>query len=170
MNEFSHPKVIDTRRDTDGRLIEIIVGSTTENVNEASWLVAVDGSPHADEAVNRAIHLSLKMGTRRIILVHVHTWLSKEAAENDLLKFAMQNSVSARNSVEKAGLGWQLHAALGTSAEKIVEIAIQQNCFGISIGHRGMNFATSVLIGSCTHQVIQFSPLPVLVSKRPPTT
>ena len=162
----SLPTPSDCYRDHDGRLTEAIVRSAAAIPNQNSWLVAVDGSADSLEAINQAIHLSLKMHSNGIILVHVHPWMSKEAAETDLLKLAWQTTESARNAIEQAGLQWQLHAAMGRCAEKIVDIAQQQECYGIVIGSRGLSATHSLLLGSTAYKVIHLAHQPVMVSKR----
>ncbi len=162
----SLPTPSDCYRDHDGRLIEAIVRSATAIPNQDSWLVAVDGSADSLEAINQAIQLSLKMHFEGIMLVHVHPWMSKEAAETDLLKLAWQTTESARNAIEQAGLQWQLHAAMGACAEKIVDIAKQQKCYGVVIGSRGLSATSNLLLGSTAYKVIHLAHLPILVSKR----
>ena len=96
-------------------------------------------------------------------LIHVQTWLSREAAELELAPRALEATARARLALDTAGVPWRLHVALGDPAERIIERALQLHVAGIVIGNRGLNVIESLLVGSVTSKVIHLSPVPVLV-------
>lgn len=65
------------------------------------------------------------------------------------------------------GLHAPAHAIEGADiASTIVAIAHQENSTVIVLGTRGRSAAASILLGSVTEKVVQFSPLPVLAVKQ----
>lgn len=159
------PEPLESRRDADGRLIRLRLASQVpaDLSSRPSWLVALDGSPHAVRASAEALRLAGEMKSCTLHLVHVQHWLSKEAAETELAARGREASQEARRLLDAAGQPWSLHIAMGPSAETIVDIARELGCRGIVIGCRGLGSASSLLLGSVTSKVIQHSPVPVLV-------
>lgn len=155
-----------TRRDADGRLTGVAFDSTPPPPTTAisPWLIAIDGSPHAQRAVAEALRLGHAMPGCAFHLVHVTHWLSKEAAETELARRAWETTRQARQALDAAGHPWRLHVAMGDSAEAIVNVAGEQGCRGIVIGRRGMGSTSGLLLGSVSSRVIERSSVPVLVT------
>lgn len=154
-----------TRRDADGRLTGVAIDSTPPPPGTAigPWLIAIDGSPHAQRAVGEALRLGHTLPDCAIHLVHVVPWLSKEAAETELVRRAWETTRQARRALDAAGHPWRLHVVMGDSAEAIVNVASEQGCRGIVIGRRGMGSTSCLLLGSVSSRVIEHSSVPVLV-------
>jgi nucleotide-binding universal stress UspA family protein len=154
-----------TRRDTDGRLTGVAFDSTPPPPTTAisPWLIAIDGSPHAQRAVAEALRLGHAIPDCAFHLVHVVHWLSKEAAETELARRAWETTRAVRRTLDDAGQPWRLHAAMGDSAEAIANVAGEQGCRGIVIGRRGLGSTSGLLLGSVSSKVIQHSAVPVLV-------
>lgn len=154
-------------RDAADRLVALTLSSDNAPPERNTWLVAVDGSTESLQAVAEAIRLSVNTQHKQLHLAHIQPWMSMEAAESELARRSWEATVPARALIEAAGLRWQLHAALGECAEKIVSIAEKNDCYGIVIGSRGHGAAASLLLGSTASKVIHLSSLPVVVAKRP---
>lgn len=159
------PEPSDMQRDSDGRLIALTLDSerVLPGSAENAWLVAVDGSEHAQRAAAEALRLARQMGGCALHLVNVQHWQSHEAAETGLARQGWEASARARALFDAAGLGWRLHVVMGDSAQGIVEVARRIGCRGIIIGTRGLGAVESILIGSVASKVIQQSPVAVLV-------
>ncbi|PKO34783.1 MAG: universal stress protein [Betaproteobacteria bacterium HGW-Betaproteobacteria-7] len=160
--EDTLPPPSESRRDADGRLTRLSFASPNSAPTAPVWLVAIDGSVHAQRAVVAALRLADDMKACSLHLLHVQHWLSKEAAESELLARGLAVSQQARHLVAISGHPWQLHLALGSSAETIISIARELNCQGIVVGCRGLGTAGHLLLGSVSSRVIQLSPIPVL--------
>ncbi len=86
-----------------------------------------------------------------------------EAAWNTCLVEAIRHSGDALADV---GLHAPAHAIEGADiASTIVSAAGDENSTLIVLGTRGRSRAASILVGSVTEKVVQFSPLPVLAVK-----
>lgn len=154
-----------TQRDEAGRLVGATLDSAAGHppAGGNAWLVAVDGSAHSLRATGEAIRLARELRSAALHLVHIHSWMSKEAAEAELVRRGWAATAGARAQLDAAGLPWSLHVALGECAEQIVAIASRLGCHGIVIGSRGLGATQSLLVGSVAQQVIHLSPIPVLV-------
>ena len=152
-------------RDADGRLTGLRIESNPPPAAPAknSWLLAIDGSKHAQQAIDEALRLADDMKTFSIELVHVEHWLSKEAAETELAKRGWAVTDEARRMLDTAGQPWCLHLVMGEYAESIVRLAEERGCRGIIMGSRGLGAAENLLLGSVAHKVIHLSPVPVLI-------
>ena len=159
------PALTDRKYDGDGRLVGLVYDSTppllVPDVN--SWFVAVDSSDNALRAVAQAIQLAEEMKACALHLVHVQTWLSKEAAQSELAHQGLDATARARAKLEAVGLPWRLHLLLGNPSERIIDRAIQMRGRGIIIGSRGLNVVESLLFGSVAYKVMHLSPVPVMV-------
>ena len=155
------PSITSSEHDSDARLIGLVYDSIpplpAPDVNP--WLVAVDSSDNALRAVGQAA----AMNGCALHLIHVHPWLSKEAAEAELAHHALDTTARARDMLDAAGLPWRLHVALGDPAGRIIARAVQLRANGIVIGSRGLNVVESLLFGSVAYKVMHLSPVPVMV-------
>lgn len=148
------------QRDDLGRLVAVAWLGTAEaqQAGSARWLVAVDGSACALHAVQAAARLvALGQGTG-IDLVHVQSWLSKEAAETGLARGGWATTAPARRLLEAASIPWNLHVLMGEAADEIVDLAHR-----LGSGSHGLTAAESVLLGSVADQVLRRATLPVLI-------
>lgn len=154
-----------SERDADGRLVGVVIDSSpalpARDVNP--WLVAVDGSDNALRAVAHAARLAGALNACALHLVHAQPWLSKEAAEADLERRALEATARARDLLDAEGLPWRLHVTLGDPAERIIEQAARLQVAAIVLGSRGLNTIQSLLLGSVAYKVMHLSPVPVMV-------
>lgn len=157
------------RRDGGGRLVAVTwhgadtgVGAGAD-AGSARWLVAVDGSAgalRAAAAVARLVALGQGAGAD---LVHVQSWLSKEAAQAELARGAWAATAQARRLLDAAAIPWRLHAVMGEAAAEIVGLAGALGSLGVAIGSRGLSATESVLLGSVAYKVVHLATMPVLI-------
>lgn len=155
----------DSARDSDGRLIKLIFDSSPalSAADTNPWLIAVDKSDNALRALAHAAAQAEKMTACALHLLHVHAWLSREAAETELAQHALKATARARELLDASGLPWRLHVTMGEPAECILAHAADLHATNIIIGSRGLNMAESLLFGSVTNKVMHLSPVPVTV-------
>lgn len=166
MNVPKEPTVLEPAqavRDSDGRLIGLSIdsGRPISLVEENTWLVAIDGSEHSLHAAAQAAHLGL-MKNCVIHLINVQPWLSKEAAESELMQRGWDATAKARDLLDASGISWRLHVVMGEVVESIVALAEHLNCRAIIIGSKGLS-ATEALLGSVAYKTIHLSKVSVLV-------
>lgn len=143
------------RRDDIGRLVAVTWYSTGagENTGSARWLVAVDGSECSLRAVAMVAGLAALERTE-VDLVHIHTWLNKEAAETELPKRGWAATAKARQLVESASVRWRLHVVMGEAAPEIVALADALGSRGIATGSHGVSAVDSMLLGSVAYKIV----------------
>ena len=138
-------------------------------------LIAVDGSEHA----NRAIEAVANMARSSIELTAVLLCVSPEPIfygnytaatirqiEEDQKK--QQDAILERAVEYAARLGLKLGEparAYGVIANEIVRIAVERKVDQIAMGTRGMGAVGNMLLGSVAQRVIHQSPVPVLLVK-----
>lgn len=153
------------RRDGVGRLVGVAwhVAGASAASGSARWLVAVDGSACSLRAVATVAHLAALGPGAEVDVVHVQSWLSKEAAETELARCGWAATAQARSVLDAAGLRWHLHVAMGEAATEIVGLADALGCLGIAVGSHGLTAAESVLLGSVAYKVLKMARVPVLI-------
>lgn len=158
------------QRDADGRRILVTFESKRLPSNLPAgdgWLVALDGSGHALNALALAMRLVIESGARVLDMVNVQPWLSKEAAETELGQRGLAVAAEACAMLDANELGWRLHVLMGEPAACIVEQAESLRSRGIVIGARGLTATETLLLGSVAQQVIHAARGAVLVVRTP---
>lgn len=133
----------------------------------AGWLVALDGSENALQALNQGMRLARESGVLALDLVHAQPWLSKEASELHLARFGWTVAADACALLDANGFGWRLHVRMGAPADSITAQAASLHSRGIVIGARGLSTTENLLLGSVAQQVIHAAQCPVLVVRTP---
>lgn len=154
-----------SERDSEGRLIKLVFESSPPPPDAGAnpWLIAVDGSDNALRALAHAATLAGEMKACALHLVHVQPWLSKEAAETELARFALEATEQARKLLDARALPWRLHVVMGEPAERILEQVARLHATCIIMGSRGLNRVESLVFGSVTYKVMHRSRVPVMV-------
>lgn len=159
------PAPITFQRDAEGRLVGLAFDSvpplTAPDANP--WLVAIDSSDNALRAVEHAMHQADDMTACALHLVHVQTWLAKEAAETELAQRAWIATQRARALLDANGHSWRLHVVMGDVADCIFQLAGQLRCSGIIVGNRGLGITESLMFGSVTSKLMQLGGPPLSV-------
>lgn len=137
-----------------------------------SILVAVDGSPAADAALEQAIDLARAEGAR-LTLISVATQPRIRVVGPYYVLYASEDELEheARKIVDRAeervpeDVGVSTVIRSGPAAQRILERAEQGEHDLIVMGSRGLGYAGSLLLGSVSRAVLAHSRVPVLVAR-----
>lgn len=135
-------------------------------------LVATDGSPSAQEAVDVGLELAKEHGAD-LTFVHVvppdelrggrggaHALTHKEGLDES--ETALKD---AGDAAEAAGVSYALERFSGETVETIVALADTKNADMIVLGCRGRGAVASAILGSVSQGVLRHASRPVLVVK-----
>ncbi len=135
-------------------------------------LIATDGSPSAQEAVDVGLELADEQGAD-VTFVHVtpseevrggkggaHALTHRE--EIDDSEAALKDAAEAADA---AGVSYALERFGGETVETIVALADSKNADLIVLGSRGRNAVASAILGSVSQGVLRHASRPVLVVK-----
>ena len=135
-------------------------------------LIATDGSPSAQEAVDVGLELAKEQGAD-VTFVHVtpaeeirggrggaHALTHRE--EIDESETALKD---ASEAADAAGVSYALERFSGVTVDTIVALADAKNADMIVLGNRGRNAVASALLGSVSQGVVHEAKRPVLVVK-----
>ena len=135
-------------------------------------LIATDGSPSAQEAVDVGLELAKEQGAD-VTFVHVtpaeeirggrggaHALTQRE--EIDESETALKD---AGEAAEAAGISYALERFAGETVDTIVALAESKDADMIVLGNRGRNAVASALLGSVSQGVLHEAKRPVLVVK-----
>jgi nucleotide-binding universal stress UspA family protein len=135
-------------------------------------LIATDGSPSSQEAVDVGLELAKEQGAD-VTFVHVtpseevrggrggsHTYTHHESIDDS--ETALK---AAAEAAEEAGVSYALERIAGDTVDTIVALADTKNADLIVLGNRGRSAVTSALLGSVSHGVLRHASRPVLVVK-----
>jgi nucleotide-binding universal stress UspA family protein len=135
-------------------------------------LIATDGSPSAQEAVDVGLELAKEQGAD-VTFVHVtdpdmfvggrggtHPITHSEPIDDSeaALKAAAQ-------AAEEAGVSYALERIAGETVAAIAALADEKDADLIVVGSRGRNTLATALLGSVSHGVLRHAKRPVLVVK-----
>lgn len=138
-------------------------------------LIAVDGSEHANRAIDAVAHMAKSSLDLEAILLCVspepmfygnYTVATIQQIEEDQKK---QQSTILSQAMEYAqAQGLQLGEparAYGVIANEIVRVAKERQVNQIAMGTRGMGAIGNMVLGSVAQRVIHQAPVPVLLAK-----
>lgn len=137
-------------------------------------LIAVDGSEHADHAIEAVANLPYKPGQLEVALVNVSTLMY----HGELSTYAIQEAEDARRMHQEsilndaAGLArvkglnvTNTRGTIGPVAADIVSVAKELSVNQIVMGTHGMGAMGSFFLGSVALGVVHRSHVPVLLVK-----
>ena len=135
-------------------------------------LIATDGSPSAQEAVDVGLELAKEQGAD-VTFGHVapveeirggrggaHALTQRE--EIDESETALKDAGAA---AEAAGVSYALERFAGETVQTIVALADSKDADMIVLGNRGRNAVASALLGSVSQGVLHQAKRPVLIVK-----
>ena len=138
-------------------------------------LLPVDGSPHAERAVEHVVGRirNAGPGACEVHLVNVQpqlpggitSFVSREQVAGFHRDESAKALAGARARLDAAGIAYQAHAEVGPLAETIVAVADRMQCDEIVMGTRGRTALADLLIGSTVTRVVHLSKVPVLLFK-----
>jgi nucleotide-binding universal stress UspA family protein len=136
-------------------------------------LVATDGSPGANRAVDAAARLAKNTG-RELIIVTVGGSISgaelrKLASDYGDLSKTLESAADkilgqARKRAHRVGLGnVKLRTGWGDPADTIIDIARREKAELVVVGRRGGSRLSALLLGSVSQKVTSLAPCIVMV-------
>ncbi len=141
-----------------------------------SILVGTDGSSAAGAAVQRGVQLASAFGCRLLIVSAYAPGPTKPgptagddlAAESRWAISARDETLELLRAVERdareQGIDEvETFARVGDGADAILDIAEEQRCELIVVGHTGLTGTTRFLLGSVPSKVSQYAPCSVLI-------
>ncbi len=135
-------------------------------------LVPVDGSKHAEKAVEHAIALAKSFGSK-MVLLHVvdtrqfHT-IDSESARRfhaELRHIGDRILSDMAKKVKAAGVEAEVKLREGVPVTEIVMEAEELRADLIVMGTRGLTGTAYAVLGSTAEQTIRWAPCPVMVIK-----
>jgi nucleotide-binding universal stress UspA family protein len=139
-----------------------------------SVLIAIDGSPGSDRALQYAKDRA-KLGGAKLIVAYVIEWspysfnTPEENAERHMrreqeIERATSGVVAPAAALLQAeGIECETVVQHGPPAETLIRLAEQNDVKQIVIGRRGQSGIKTLLFGSVAGNLIQTSPVPVVV-------
>lgn len=130
-------------------------------------MVPIDGSPHANKAIEFAADISKRYGSRLILLhvipIRVYAFAEVGAVLSEDVE---EGEEILRRGVELAkSLGLEADRRLGKGipAEEILRVAEEEGVDLIVIGSRGLSGVKAFLLGSVSDKVSHHAKCPVLI-------
>ncbi len=135
-------------------------------------LVAVDGSEHAQRALEYAVKLAQSLQTvPHLTVLHVNpTMMVAEPPLGvdvgiRLDEEGREMTEPYRQYLDTTGVAYDVRYHTGDPATVICDTAKEQNIDLIVMGTRGMSTVSELFLGSVSHKVIQHAECPVLTVK-----
>jgi nucleotide-binding universal stress UspA family protein len=125
-------------------------------------LVATEGSPWSDAAVDHALLLAQ---TQHFSVCFLHV-LPGRRPSIDVKEEGRRMLDRAEARAAALGVSSTTVLASGDAVTAIVDVATQEACDGIILGSRGSSGWKRLMVGSISNAVAVKSPLPVLIIKR----
>lgn len=140
------------------------------------FLVPIDFSEYADQALKYALDLAQKLGAH-VTLLHVIQTLPFAGAEmgvtlpydylQDLEAELTSRMQSYLERVTAAGLQGESVVIHGVPFQSILDTAKEKNSDLIVMGTHGRTGLTHLFLGSVAEKVVRLAPCPVLVVRQP---
>lgn len=125
-------------------------------------LVAIDGSSISRRVIDTLV--SWRHASQWAFephLLNVQPLLPQKEAKKFLAAWAEKDTEFVRAMLEKAGMDYVLHVAMGDPAESVLARADAIGASQIVMGTRGQNLLGTVLMGSVAYKVVHGARLPV---------
>jgi nucleotide-binding universal stress UspA family protein len=136
-----------------------------------SLLFPTDFSPEAEQLA-KCLHEVKPLGIEEIVLLNVvelgpQIGFASDTFEQMLAwkKDAEHRLTELKERIEANGIRCQWRLELGKPALEIVRVAVEERVSLIAMGTHGHGFLRGALIGSVSHDVVRYAPVPVLVLK-----
>ena len=136
-------------------------------------LVPADGSDPSQRAIDHLIGTPQYKDGAEIHLINVQPPLPGRAAaavaqanvEDYHREEGLKSLEEAQQRLRAAGVTYHCHIAVGDPAKVIVQYAQQHGIDQIVMGTRGRGAVASALMGSVAKEVLECSPVPVMLVK-----
>lgn len=146
----------------------------TEEFAMRKALVPVDGSAAAHRAVRHIVALAGIYPPIEAVLLNVQPEVDEWRVRRVLKKEEIEAMEESRGGdalqqdsevLKAAGVHFTPVVEIGPPAETIAKVARERGCDGIVMGTRGLGAVSSMLLGSVSSRVLQFSDLPITLVK-----
>lgn len=132
-------------------------------------LVAYDGSPHSDRALDTALALA-KYTQSELVLVHAHDKIPSYLGDPNFQQAVNRAVIAGRELLgtaaeraRAAGAQVTTNVLEGPPAEAILRVAEAERCDLIVMGSRGLGQLKGLLLGSVSERVLQHATIPVMI-------
>jgi nucleotide-binding universal stress UspA family protein len=131
-------------------------------------LVAYDGSPHAEHAMNVALSMAGDMKAQLFVLSVIRPPEPAESAEFHAVidagreKFE-KSFVPVRELARQKGIELETEVAVGHPAEQIIHMADKMQASVIVMGKRSHTILHRWMIGSNSERVLRYAHCPVMI-------
>lgn len=146
------------------------MGSNAVDANRYKFLLAVDGSAHANRAADYLLHHAAGLRSCEVHIVNVLApgiaGLIAPGQNSTFLKPGVE-SAAARRRLDEGHIAYRFHGAVGDPAQQIVELARSESCDEVIVGSRGLSALDGCALGSVAYKVVHLSPVPVTVVPEP---
>jgi universal stress protein A len=143
-------------------------------MNTQKFLIPIDFSEFANQALDYAIALATKLQARLTLLHVIHAMPLGVAEMGASLPYSYLQELEADiaqsmgeylTRVQEAGLEGEIMIVHGVPFEEIVNTAAANQIDLIIMGTHGRSGLQHVLLGSVAEKVVRLAPCPVLVSR-----
>ncbi|HLP98480.1 MAG TPA: universal stress protein [Sideroxyarcus sp.] len=138
-------------------------------------LIPVDGSAVGNRAVDHVIASTAQLKEApqihllnvqwKLASGNVKLFINKDTINDYYREQGEAALAAARAKLDKAGLPYSYHIAIGTPAEAIVQYAQEQHVDQITMNAQGQGTLSELLLGSVASKVVQLARIPVLLTK-----
>ncbi len=142
------------------------------------FLVAIDGSGYSDSAVDyvvrraglckEPVHVHLLNVQLPLGGVNVKLFIKPESVESYYRDEGMATLAAPREVLKAAGISADHHIGVGDPGQVITDYAQANNCDEIIMGTHGRGALAGAVMGSVARNVVQLSPVPVVLVRGQP--
>lgn len=136
-----------------------------------SLLFPTDFSPQAEQ-LDKCLHEMKPLGVEEIVLLNVVELGPQIGFASDTFEQMLSWKTDAegrlaeiQERIQAKGIRCRWRLELGKPAFEIVRVAEEERVSVIAMGTHGHGFLRGALIGSVSHDVVRYAPVPVLVLK-----
>lgn len=128
------------------------------------WLLAVDGSPHSNQAAQYVARWAGALGVEEVCILNAQPIesyrayaLNRDRMLQDATEHAAKATAFARQALDSANVRYRLQNSFAEPAEAICDAARAQRASEIVLGTRGHGALTSLVLGSIAYKVIHLA-------------
>ena len=139
---------------------------------EMKFVVAYDGSAHAQKALNWAMELAQKLSAEIFIVTVSERTLHHLEETHHLIELEklyhqkfVEEAEEGRAVCQKHGIVAYAEVLEGHPADEVIKFARKQKADLIISGTRGLGGFGQLLLGSVAHKLVTYSDTPVVIVK-----